>query len=304
MPRAYAQANPGRRTLPAAVLLLCALSALPPSWNQWAEWSSELAGRLVGAISHPLMYASRAVAPARGSGAGEPEEINRLIDERNRFETLWQQQRERVVRLEGLIEELQRGIALNPDLRVRQVRAAVIARSSDLSSAMLTVRAGRASGIDAGSVVVVRGVQLVGRVESVGARTSRVRPVTDRGAGSVRGRISATPDGRGPVCLLSPTGRGTLAGDVADVSTDPELSAFTIQPGMEVRLLDETWPDNAQMLVIGVVERVSTDPSNPLRTVVTVRPTVEIERVSELTIRATLAPDDDAGVRNGSGGGW
>lgn len=291
MPRAYAQPNAGRRTLPVAVVLLVALSALPPSWNEWAEWTSDLAGRLVGAISHPILYASRLVAPARGSGAGEPEDVRIITDDRNRFEALWLQERERVARLESYIEELQRGVALNPDLRVRQLRTPVIGRSSDLSSPTLIVRAGRNAQVDAGAVVVARAVQLVGRVESVGARTSRVRLISDRAAGSVRGRVIVTEDGRGPVCLLVPTGAGTLTGDVADTADDPALAGVQIQPGAEVRLLDDTWPENAQLLVIGLVERVASDPNNPLRTVITVRPTVEIERVSEVIIRATLAQD-------------
>ena len=66
-----------------------------------------------------------------------------------------------------------------------------------------------------------------------------------------------------------------------------------IVPGMTVRLDDDAWPRSAQMLVLGTVERIDDDPDKGLRKIVTVRPTVEIERVKEVTFQ--LVRDEDRG---------
>jgi len=55
--------------------------------------------------------------------------------------------------------------------------------------------------------------------------------------------------------------------------------------GQTVRLDDPTWPKAARMLVLGRVERVEPSPDQPLRRVITIRPTVAgLDRLSEVVI--------------------
>jgi rod shape-determining protein MreB len=69
-------------------------------------------------------------------------EQRQLTEERDRFQTLFLQQRDENTRLRDLITELQRGMKLNPDLPVTQLAAPVVGVSSDLASAVMRVRAG------------------------------------------------------------------------------------------------------------------------------------------------------------------
>jgi hypothetical protein len=87
-------------------------------------------------------------------------------------------------------------------------------------------------------------------------------------------------------CRLAPVGKGLLQGDLEDKRDE---SGAPIEPpaGAEVRLSDPTrWPADAQMLIVGVVERVEPSPRQPLRRVVVVRPSVpDLTRVGEAVLR-------------------
>ena len=87
--------------------------------------------------------------------------------------------REEAEALRTLVRDLSRGMELNPSLAVRQIAAPVIGYGSDLSGGLLTVRAGRKDGVEPNSVVVVRGVYLVGRVQRVRQQQQRVGQVGD-----------------------------------------------------------------------------------------------------------------------------
>lgn len=92
-----------------------------------------------------------------------------------------------------------------------------------------------------------------------------------------------------PLARLDPVGDGTLRGPVEiQDGAQPEL-----KPGTIVRLADpDRWPLHAQMLVVGIVERVYPSPDQPLRSNIVVRPTLELERVSNVVLR--VAEESDA----------
>lgn len=108
---------------------------------------------------------------------------------------------------------------------------------------------------------------------------------------------------RGIRCLLFPNRSGRLAGDAEVLNpTAGRPSPPKPEPGMVVRLLDASegaWPRSARMLVVGVVEMVEPNPDQPLRPLVTVRPTVQLRRLSEVVLRIPV----DEGERGDAGGG-
>lgn len=273
-----------RRLLAGAVLVLLVLGLLPVRMTAWAGWIGDLVKTIVAPVSHPAARIAHWLSPAAPRGA-QPEQILRLERERDELERLYRLEREEVARLRALIANLQAGAALYPEAKVRQLVAPVIGSSSDRSSTVLRARAGRSSGVHRGSVATAAGVQLVGRVEDVAERVCEIVPLTDPGAGQIGGVIMIGSATQGPACLLRPTGEGTLRGPVEDtggLTAGPELA-----PGMRVYLQDTTWPRAAQMLLIGEIESVEPAPNQPLRRMVTVRPTLRLDRVGEVVLRMT-----------------
>ncbi|MEM7623130.1 MAG: hypothetical protein AAF235_07980 [Planctomycetota bacterium] len=99
-------------------------------------------------------------------------------------------------------------------------------------------------------------------------------------------------EGRGIRCLLFPTEGGRLRGDAEVLNpTAARPNPPVPEPGMLVRLLDASegaWPRTARWLVVGVVERVDRNPEQPLRPLITVRPTVQLRRLSEVVLRIPI----------------
>jgi cell shape-determining protein MreC len=133
-------------------------------------------------------------------------------------------------------------------------------------------------------------VQLVGKVIRVGPRTSFVRLLTDLTAGTIDGRIMSSAETPGPICKhLSPVGGRKLQ---ARVRVEKDQTAP--EEGQIVRLLDDRWPRNAQMLVIGVIAEKPTVDSTGWY-VVTVKPTLDLERLSEVLLRIAAPETEDKG---------
>ncbi len=188
----------------------------------------------------------------------------------------------------------------------RQLNVSFIAKETSplpvlgLSDQLLLVRAAPSLNIPTNAVAVADRVHLVGRVTSSDARVTRVQPISDRGAPEIKGAILdserfESPESTSVVSTtltnarvrvsLKPTGRGTLSGLVfIERSSDPSgAGAVRVQPGMVVRLLDESWAPQDQMLILGRVIRAEEAPNG--RTVVEVQPAIDPFRVSSLTIR-------------------
>jgi len=293
-----------RRLFPLTILLLIVLGFAPLRFVAWVGWFGRVAQFLVAPVSAPLAAAARWLAPAEAR-QGEPEEVSRLEDElaAQRVELL-RMTRENG-RLRGLIEELQRGFALAPDLAVRQFAAPVYGRAGDTERGPLSVRAGRREGVGTDTVATALGMQLFGRVSAAEERTCTVVPITSRAAGPLRGRVIVDNSPDGLVTELEPVGDGTLRGPVEDRrdGTGGASGEGPVVPevGQTVRLDDPgRWPASAQMLVIGRVERVEPAPGQPLRKVIVVRPTIErLDRVSEVVLRISVAAGGGADDADG-----
>lgn len=265
--------------LPVAAGALLATALLPAGLVGWVAWLSPLVEVPVSPISQAL----RAITSSRRP-ADEPG-IAALKEESEGYRRLWLAERGENERLRRLIEELQRGVSLNPSLPVRQLTAPVTRASSDLTSGVLSIRAGKASGVDTTTVATVPTLQLVGRVADVQGPICRVLPITAKSTGKIGVRVMLadnSPDGL--QSTLAPVGDGTLRGDVEFSRADGTLLPPP-EVGMVVRLDDPAWPDSARMLIVGTVVAVERSTQNSLRSVVVVRPTADVERVSEVTLR-------------------
>lgn len=293
MRRPISQLIDARRALSVALVALAITALLPSRFLGWAGWFGTLAQTLAAPISHPVTRFARWVAPAapRIPGEDAPSRAWRLRAEE--FETLYLRERAENQALLQQISDLQSGLELNPGLGVRQVATPVIGASADLSSGLLAIRAPRGSGITPGSTLaVVEGVQLLGRVDSVRALIAQIRPITDRSAGRVEGAVvlGSFPDSPRLRCSLTPRGDGSLSGPVEDPGSAVAQSAI-LAVGQRVRLVDRSWPESAQELILGEVAAIEPNPEQPLRRMVVVRPLVELARVSEVVLRIPVARD-------------
>ncbi len=293
MTAALARRRRRHLALPIAVAALAVLSVVPARYLGPAAWFSDLVRVAAAPISHPMRQAAGWLRPAVPHEEA-PDQIRFLEQQAEQWQTLYRREQRENRRLRARVEELSRGAAVNT-VPVRQLPAPVISAASDLTSSMLTVRAGRSQDVEVNTVVVVGDVQLLGRVERVGPVTSQVRPITDRGGAAIRGRLfvgaSPTPDAPSLACLLRPIGDNLLEGDVQDPAelagqTDVNIDDW-LSVGQVIRLDDDAWPANAQMLVLGTIERIEPAPESPLRRVITVRPGVNLSRVSEVVLRIT-----------------
>lgn len=293
--------HPGAgRTLTLVVCVFVVLALLPARYLGWVRWVGGLVETVLVPITHPLAGVSRWLSAAGGASA-VPDVQRELVDERDRFQTLYLQQRDENAHLRDLITELQRGVKLNPDLPVSQLAAPVVGVSSDLSSAVIRVRAGQSDGVDKNAVVAAPGLQLLGKVIEVSARQCLVQPITSKASGGLIG-VVMFDDGRpGALCRLSPTGDGALRGDVGESADRAAGWEQSVKIGATVRLSDtERWPKSAQFLVVGTIERVDPNPAMPLRPTVVVRPSLRLERVSEVILRLSReATIDDASPSGG-----
>lgn len=281
-------------TFTAVVAIMMVLSLLPARWSGWVASIADLAALVVRPVSGPVYAIARWLAPARGQAVIDDPTMAGIIEERERFRTLWLREQERTVDLERKIQDLQHGRAYS-ELPVRQVITSVIGHSSEGTVGELVLRASSGAGVEINNVVTAAGVQIVGRVSRVGLQQSFVRLLTDPASKQVRGRVMRADDTKGPICALFPLKSGDgLQGQVEYRSGEPE-----VEVGQVVRLDDDQWPRSASMLVIGRIEEVTTTTGG--RPVIRVRPTVDLSRLSEVVVRSN--PSDEIKGASSAGGG-
>lgn len=280
-----------RRLLLAASLITLCIAMLPARYMAWANPLGNLASRLIAPASHPISMIARWFVPAE-SRRNDPA-LAQAEKEREEFRTLWLREQEESGRLRRIIEELQQGAA-HYDLPVRRLHRPIIGSSSDGTGGMLQVRTGTADGVEKNAVATTAGVQLVGRVVEAGPRTSWLRLINDQRAKErIKGVVILEDGSRGGTCVLNPIRDGLLQGPVESRREVP-----VPEVGQVVRLDDEEWPRHSQMMVIGRIERVERASHGWFYIVV--KPTVELDRVSEVVMRFTPS-QDSAAVRTDGG---
>ncbi|MEC9374150.1 MAG: rod shape-determining protein MreC [Planctomycetota bacterium] len=275
-----------QRLLIGAVVVLAILALAPARCTRWVEWFQQPIRFVVAPISDAASFASRTFRPAESATLSEDPQVRTLETEREQFKTLYLREAEENARLRERIEDLQSGFGLM-DASTRGFFARVISASSDLFDGVLVVRAGRVDGVTEGdSVAVVNGVHLVGRVIGVQPRTCDLLPVTNRRTALIDARVFIDDTQTSFECQLEPLGDGRLTGPL-------HSAAEGVEPGQVVRLNDPDWPPGAQMLILGRVDSIAPSEQNPLRSIITVRPDMDLTRVREVVLRV---PATDEGV--------
>ena len=280
-----------RWSMPITIVALFVLSLTPAKWLGWTNWFAAQVNVAIIPITHPFTIVVDTIVPTRLSDPAASERERAMANELQRVQFELLQIREENQRLNTLIDQYARGAAITPELNVKQVTRPRIA---NLTGDLLQVRTGSIEGLSQGTVVVTEAVQLLGRVARIDGRTATVLPITAATAQPIMVAVLLNEDGsRQARCLLKPMGDGTLSGDIASPALDENAS---IEIGQEVRLQDSQWPTSAQMLLVGHIERVERNETQPLRPRIIVRPTVEdLRRVPEVILRIPITDEPSTG---------
>lgn len=274
-----------RNTLALAILACLLLSLLPTRYAGWVRALRNPVDVIVRPVSGPMAALSSWLRPAR-SNEGPSEETAEIERQRDQFKWLYLREVDRNAELEALVRDLQGGSSWGRPPGVRRVEASRV--GADPSSGTVDFSRGSLDGVMPGAVAVARkSEQIVGIATDVRPNVSTFRLVTDKrlspalvvGVVTPDGPVTSAELGALPRCQLRPQGDGTLVDANVAVS-----AASAINPGMLVRLNDETWPDAARMLVLGRVVRVE-PADNPLYRRVVVRPELDVTRVPSVIVQ-------------------
>jgi cell shape-determining protein MreC len=285
----------GRGPLAAAIVVALILCFMPRSVLAWLNGPRRLIEYLIIPVSDPALAIASWFLPA----APKPDDprVALLQKEIELYKKLLADAQKAIEDKQRLIATLQKGEAIGDGV-FKQWPAAVTAISSTGAGGVISVRAGSSDGVEQrNTIATTNGVQLVGRVGGVDAVSSKVTLMTHKASGTIDGVITAD-DGtrRAQIRNLSPqVGKRVLKGQVQHSSPpvpDPKV-------GDIVRVDDSNnWPRSAQRLTIGAVTEVETLAGG--RIVVTVKPTVDLERLGEVVL--LLSPKSE-GAASGTGGG-
>lgn len=277
------QASPGRAFY-LALFTAALIFLLPAGITGWLSWFGGLARTIVAPISQPMAKVSRWLKPT--GLIASPDGIAAIEEEREQFRTLYLRESEENRRLRGLLDELRTLSVIDGTERTRQIMAPVVASGSDLSPGLMVVRAGSRLGVAVGDIAAGTGLQLIGRVVSTDALTSTVEIITEADE-QILGVVMPDGTADGLPCRLQPEGDGTLRGPVEDRRVSMSDKPIEPEVGQPVRLRDpDRWPRAAQMLIIGTIERIEPAPNQPLRKIITVRPTIpDMARVQSVLLR-------------------
>lgn len=286
----------GNGPLIGAIAILLIVSFLPQRALSYLAAPGRVVRFVLYPVSDPVKKLTATLRPA--APRHDDPMVEQLKLQIEQFKTLYQQALATIADKQRLIENLQQGAAV-AEGPVRQLHAAVIANSSSGIGGTFQVGAGDRYKVDRSTIASTDGVQYVGRVTAVEKRTCTVTLMTDKSAGSIGGAIFADDGTRlAQMPLLSPVrGQRALSGQVL-YSTPPAP-----EPKIDdvVRIDDKSLPRAAQRLIIGRVTDVQKGVAG--RIIVTVRPTLELERLGEVVLLMSPASEPaDGGVPGGGGG--
>lgn len=293
MTRPNVQNVQAQRLLAAALLIAFVMALLPIRFVSWIDSLRSPLNFLLSPISSPAKAVASWATRARDPRSDDPA-VRAALDELEKYKAMAFRLESENRRLTELVSGMQ-GAAYASDLPVKQLAASVYGNAPDLSAGLLLIRAGERDGVHVNAVAMTPSMQLVGKVVRVDSRTCAVLPITARPGETFRAMVMIDQTTNGLACELSPTGKGTLRGDVAH-RVDSQQRPILPEVGQEVRLADPNWPANSSMLIVGRVEAVDPSPKMPQRKTITVRPTVErLDKVSEVVLRMTAS---DLGARS------
>ena len=282
-------------------LVVLVLAFLPTRWL--IPWTGDL-GAIIALPLTPLGHAAGSalalVRPADEEPLPDPDEVNRIIDERDAYRGRWHAARLQVEKLENELAQLQgareRGIGTDWTPR----NAVVVRHQLGGGGGPLRLNLGLRQGVTEGTVAVVNGDRLVGRVAGdVAQLSSLLVPIGSINTDSrhdFQARI--LPSGGeelgaddGVRIHLHSNGDGQLVGMI---EREPRART-TVRPGDEVRMgRDPAWPATAWAMLVGTVVSVESIDEQPLRQRVVVRRIVEPERLLGVTLKIQSSTNDSA----------
>lgn len=273
---------PARRgALAATVVVLLVLSLVPARFGGWANGLGDNLRMLITPVSGPVYQVVRWFSPAEPA---KSEAVTVLERDRDRWKGMYLNKLVEIEDLKRKLDQFGKG-AMYSDLPLAQILRPVVGTSAE-PGGQIIVRAGARDGVEVNSIATTEGVQIVGKVTAVGPRTSTVRLISEKSAGRIDGVIMTADEVRGPKALkLQPLGGGLFQTRVR-----VEAGEKPPEQGQLVRLDDKEWPKSAQMLVIGAIDRPPQADAVGWY-IVSVRPTVDLERLSEVVLRISRSED-------------
>ena len=291
------------RPLVITTIIVVVLSLLPTRWL--VPWTSDI-GSILALPLTPLGHAAGSamafVRPSSDPDLPSLAELDRILEERDAYRGRWHAARLQVEQLELELAQLQR--ARNaPELGVTTEwtprTATVVRHTPGGQGGLLRLNAGSRQGVRQGTVAVVDGDQLVGRIAGgVGQLSSTLIPIGSISEGTGNDLLAriypldgVNEQSVGVSIRMRPVGRGLMQGLVA---REPGQSS-NVQIGQPVRLArDPAWDDTAWGMQIGTVLGVEASEETPLRERITVLRTVLPERLLSVTLKLKDPTDDSS----------
>lgn len=269
-----------RRTLVLLALAVLILACMPAETTQYLTGTPN---RFVRMVLAPLSDGIRAAALWLRPQAPDSRpmiESALLLAERDQAVRLYRQKEDELREAEERIEQLGRVRERVGTSSISLVDARVNGWLSGPSASVLRISRGTRDGVGP-NMVVASGVNLVGRVgEQPGVLNADVRLITSPGTHlAVR---------------IVPASLGEMTREaLATLEVSPNQLEFTcvvpatndVREGDLAYLSDSTWPPEAGALVVGRVVEVVREPTDPLlRHRVTVRPVLELNKLSRVIV--------------------
>ena len=310
--RSFSISNNPRTVATLVIIGLLALSLLPARFSGWMNWFSSVTDFVTAPVQWPLNVVVGMFKRTGDAGRSRDPVIAGLELERDRFKDAYFRTVSELDRAQSQMAAMSRGLKLNAVLPFKVLPATVVGSVFDGTAQVLRVRAGSRNGVTEGSVAVVSGVDLLGRIPvgGVSSAISKVVPITDPAAGQLSVLIfpaesanllaDSTPAAgdfdiaSAIVAQVGPTTTGPNRGGPLEGPVEApklRLGAALARPaiGMVVRLRDQRWPASAQMLVVGIISRVDTLPNG--REQIQVQPRFVLP-VAEVVVR--ISSDDES----------
>lgn len=222
-----------------------------------------------------------------------------LWDQVQQQKTILLRQRVRVAELQAENNQLrflrsQLEHELGPTRADKIIVPSVVAGPYQPASHSLKINMGRRRGVRDG-LPVMDGPRLVGRIERTSAMNAWVRLITAPGT-----RLNAIiTDAITPVSQLVV---GQFVGCQLDAAGPDEFTALIdkkepVREGQYLRLIDRDWPDAAQGLLLGRVEKIEDDPDEPLlRRRITVRTFKSLRYLDRVDLPVPIQADTPEGT--------
>ena len=293
------------RALLITSLVVLLLSIAPTRWL--VPWTADL-GSIIQLPLTPLGHAASGVVayvrPAPAEVVPSVSELERILEERDAFRGRWHAARLQVEQLEKELLQVQGARSASGVSSDWTPRNAVVVRHAPGGVAgPLQLNAGSRQGVLPGTVAVVDGDQLVGRIaDDVSPLSSTLIPIgitSDRTSRELLARITPRDDATvgadaGRSIRLKSIGDGRFEGLIA---WDPR-SGDAIGIGDQVRLArDRAWQSTAWGMLIGTVAEVQSTDDNPLRKRVVVETLLYPERLPTVTLKLQAPVTDSGEVR-------